>query len=244
MTLPGIGSYTAALWPLLVFPFRFQRWTATCFGSVPAFPGSRLNIDLPGTKTLLEKSLLPLIPKERPGDLNQALMELGATVCLPNGQPQCLLCPLKDLCTARKEGTICQIPVRKEKKPRRMERKTVLILQWENKIALQKRPEQGLLAGLWEFPWLEGTYTEKRLREALEAVDVVRVSRLPQAKHIFTHIEWQMTGYWLEVAKPIEPFLWVEAEQLKKEYAVPSAYGSFLEEIWKRQRRLENMEEK
>ena len=233
LALPGIGSYTAGAIASIGFSIPVPAVDGNVLRVCARLAGSEANIDLPSTKTLLEKSLLPLIPKERPGDFNQALMELGATVCLPNGAPQCLLCPLKDLCIARKDGSISRIPVRKEKKARRMERKTVLLLCFEGKIALQKRPPTGLLAGLWEFPWMEGTYTEKRLRQLLKGLPLISVRRLPPANHIFTHIEWQMSGYLLNLSQTVEGFMWAEPRELKEVYAIPTAYRAFIEEIEK-----------
>ncbi len=132
-----------------------------------------------------------------PGDFNQALMELGAMVCLPNGVPSCGICPVRELCLARRENLIDQIPVRKKKKERRIEKKTVLVIRDSERALIRKRPAKGLLAGLWELPNYEGHLTrDAAVREAEKlGVSPVRIRPLPEARHIFSHVEWEMTGY-------------------------------------------------
>ena len=133
--------------------------------------------------------------------LNQAMMELGATVCGPNTAPRCDDCPVSGLCLGRQRGTAETLPVKKTKKERRVEEKTVLLLKRDGKIALRKRPKTGLLAGLWEFPNVEGALDETAAGAAVEAMGLSVIdwqSRLT-AKHIFTHVEWHMTGYALTV---------------------------------------------
>ena len=165
-------------------------------------------------------------PEGTRGTLTQALMELGATVCVPNGAPHCACCPVRDLCEARRCDTVSQYPVRKEKKSRRTEEYTVYILQCGEKIAVQKRPDSGLLAGLWELPHLDGR------RKAQQAIDDIAAWRTGAAElislrsctHIFTHIEWHMTAVHLLVTKMPERFTWVTPEQLASETALPTAF--------------------
>lgn len=160
------------------------------------------------------------------GTLTQALMELGATVCVPNGSPHCDVCPLRTECTAFRTGTVGEYPVRKSKKPRRIEEYTVYILQCGDRIALQKRPDTGLLAGLWELPHLDGT------REAQAALDsasafqtgTAEIVSLRKCVHIFTHIEWHMTAVHLLVTGMPDRFTWVTPEQLAADTALPTAF--------------------
>lgn len=167
---------------------------------------------------------------------NQATMELGATVCAPNGPPRCLECPARDFCLGRLRGTAEDLPVKGAKKPRRVEERTVFLLLRQGQVALRKRPKTGLLAGLWEFPNAEGALDEAAASAVVESWGLTPKqweSRLT-AKHIFTHVEWRMTGYTLEVAGdgPAD-FVWAGAEELG-ERAVPSAFARYSDEAKRR----------
>ena len=140
-----------------------------------------------------------------------------------------MLCPAAELCLGRKRGTAAQLPVKAAKKPRRVEDKTVFLLLRQGRVALRKRPAEGLLAGLWEFPNVEGTLDEAAAGAAVESWGLTARdwrSRL-NAKHIFTHVEWHMTGYVLEVTGegPAE-WTWADAAALG-ERAVPSAFERY-----------------
>ncbi|MBP0987937.1 MAG: A/G-specific adenine glycosylase [Oscillospiraceae bacterium] len=160
------------------------------------------------------------------GTLTQALMELGATVCVPNGTPLCECCPVRNDCQAFRSDTIRQYPVRREKKARKTEEYTVYILQCGDRIAVQKRPDSGLLAGLWELPHLSGK------RKAQQAIDDIADWRTGAAErisvrrctHIFTPIEWHMTAVHLLVTHMPERFTWVTPAQLAAETALPTAF--------------------
>lgn len=181
-----------------------------------------------------------------PGIFNQALMELGAIVCVPNGAPFCESCPVKDICAARAEGRIERLPVKSGKKPRKIEERTVLILQDGDRFLLQKRPERGLLAGLYEFPALSGFRTENEVLSEIAALglDAVQIKRLPDAKHIFTHVEWRMRGYLLKLAAEsrvdealanagwLRPHRFVTREETEAEYALPSAFSAFAKALF------------
>ena len=163
------------------------------------------DITLPAVKKRMESELLAVMPTDSPGDFNQALMELGATVCLPNGAPKCEVCPVRSLCRARAEDRLDEIPVKKKKKERRIEIKTVLILtDRRGRIALRKRPDNGLLAGMWELPSLEGALTREQAAAELEKQGILLtgegLSAAGNAKHIFSHVEWHMTGYRGQIA--------------------------------------------
>lgn len=138
-----------------------------------------------------------LFAENIPGALNQALMELGATVCLPNGAPLCEECPWSDLCLAKKHDRISELPVKSKAKARRIEERTVLILRDGDKVAIRKRPDQGLLAGLYELPNIEGKLNAEEVLAKVKQMHYmpIRIQKLTAAKHIFSHIEWHMTGY-------------------------------------------------
>lgn len=111
------------------------------------------------------------MPGECPGDFNQALMELGAVVCVPNGEPKCDVCPVAFCCGARAHGTIDRFPVKAQKKDRKLEDRTVLVIQDGEKTAIRRRPSRGLLAGLYELPNLKGHLSEEEVLESVKAMD-------------------------------------------------------------------------
>ncbi len=234
--LPGIGSYTAG------------AVSSIAFGNpVPAVDGNVLRIlarlrmddrDILDAKVkkAVEEELAVVMPTDRPGDFNQALMELGAMVCIPNGMAKCEECPWKELCQARKEDRVLEFPKKAPKKPRSIEEKTILVLQDAEKVALHKRPAKGLLAGMYEFPWLEGHRSEKQVLEYLEELGMkaIRIRKLEPAKHIFSHKEWHMTGYAVRVDELAglgmdkkEPFLFIDPAETKDKYPIPSAFAAY-----------------
>ena len=234
--LPGIGSYTAG------------AISSIAFGNpVPAVDGNvlrilaRLRVDDRDildakVKKAVEEELAAVMPVDRPGDFNQALMELGAMVCIPNGMAKCEECPWKEMCLARKEGRVLEFPKKARKKPRSIEEKTILVLQDAEKVALHKRPAKGLLAGMYEFPWLEGHRSEEQVLEYLEEMGMkaIRIRKLEPAKHIFSHKEWHMTGYAVRVDELAglgmdkkEPFLFIDPAETKDKYPIPSAFATY-----------------
>ncbi|WP_270842413.1 NUDIX domain-containing protein, partial [Mitsuokella multacida] len=188
----------------------------------------------------VEEALAPYYPSgQAAGALNQAFMDLGATVCLPHGAPHCATCPLARLCLAHDAGSEQQLPVKSKKAKRRVEQKTVLLLHQGRALALTKRPDQGLLAGLWELPNLPGHLTQEEVEAWLAACGLrpLTIARLPDARHIFSHVEWQMQGWAVELAAPVamvaegdDGFVWASPEELADAYSVPSAFQYFLHE--------------
>ena len=235
LKLAGIGSYTAG------------AVASIAFGQpVPAVDGnvlrvlSRLRTDdrdilEAGVKKSIEEELRGVIPKDRPGDFNQALMELGAMVCIPNGSPKCESCPWGELCQARIQNRITEYPKKAPKKPRSIEKKTVLVIRYGNLVALRRRPDRGLLAGLYEFPTMEGHCGEEQVITHLRQSGVVplRIRRLTEAKHIFTHKEWHMTGYSVRIddLSGMGEYVFVEPEKIRDQYPVPSAFAAYMEQI-------------
>lgn len=234
MKLPGIGSYTAGA----VSSIAFGHAAPAVDGNVLRVL-SRLRLDERDildakVKKEIEADLLEVIPKERSGDFNQALMELGAVVCVPNGVAKCGSCPWEALCEARKTGRISEFPKKAPKKPRSIEEKTILLIQDENKIALRKRADRGLLAGMYEFPAMEGYQTQDKVISYLKAQGVrpLRIGKLPASKHIFTHKEWHMIGYVvrvdeLERMQPSKELLFATLQEVKENYPIPSAFAAY-----------------
>ena len=182
-------------------------------------------------KTKVEAALRPIIPQGRAGMFTQAMMELGATVCVPNGEPLCGECPWQALCLAYAHGTTDRIPVKAKPKARRLEKKTVLVIRDGDRVLLQKRPDQGLLAGMYEFPYLEGYLSEKAVLDFVkeQGLSPIRIQKLPEAKHIFSHVDWRMRGYAVLVEEPQAEsgFLFVEPSASEEHYAIPAAYAAY-----------------
>ena len=168
------------------------------------------------------------IDLQRPGAYNQAMMDLGATVCLPNGAPKCEICPARTVCEAYKNGLTEVLPVRAKKKSRRVEERTVLLLFQGGKVALRKRPDTGLLAGLWEYPNLPKSLDEAGALLALAQMGLSAESIAPagSAKHIFTHIEWDMKGYFADVAGENDDLFWADTAAFDAA-AIPTAFKKF-----------------
>lgn len=166
-----------------------------------------------------------------PGAVNQALMELGATVCMPNGAPLCGDCPWMGACLARREGRIGELPVRSRAGARRCEERTVLVIQDGDRVAIRKRPQRGLLAGLYELPNVEGHLDEDEVLAFVKGMHLapLRIKRLDDAKHIFSHIEWQMWGYavLVEEEENVQEFLFVDAIDAGERYAIPAAFAAY-----------------
>ncbi len=233
--LCGIGSYTAG------------AIASIAFGqAVPAVDGNVLRIlarlradgrDILDAKVKksVEEDLAGVMPQDRPGDFNQALMELGAVVCIPNGSPKCGECPWRELCRARLQEQVSSYPVKSAKKPRRVEEKTILLIRHGDRYALRKRPERGLLAGMYEFPSLEGHQSEEQVLAHLKRSGVVpmRIRALQPSKHIFTHKEWHMTAYLVRVddLSGMGEYVFVEPDKMRDEYPVPSAFAAYMELI-------------
>ena len=229
--LPGIGDYTAAAICSICFGYPAPVVDGNVLRVRARFLADYGDIRLPETKKRTREQLLPLYDGVDSGELNQALMELGALVCRPNGEPDCDACPLRDACRSRETQLWRELPFKSPSKPRKVEDKTVYLLRCEGKYALRKRPETGLLAGLWELPNLPGTM---EAQEALDAaadwgVHPAAVRQMTEREHIFTHITWKMRGYEIDCAALSPEFTWAEVSELRETYSLPTAFRQFLE---------------
>lgn len=215
-SLPGIGDYTAGAICSIAYDMPCPAVDGNVLRILTRLLADGRNID--GGKIKAEFSaLLKEVYPEEAGDFCQALMELGAIVCVPNGAPLCGECPWATLCRAHLENREEEFPVRAEKRARKREKLTVLVLEKDGKYALQKRTEKGLLAGLWQFP----------LFEEVEPAAFGEVVKAKNAKHIFTHVEWHMTGFFVKAREFFPDYVWVSSEELKSGYALPSAFKAF-----------------
>lgn len=230
--LPGIGPYTAGA----ICSIAYNMPTAAVDGNVLRVVSRLTNedtpIDLPAYRKSVEQRLNAIYPAQA-GAFTQAIMELGATVCGPNRAPECDICPCRDFCLGKAAGTALQLPVRLPKKSRRLEEKTVFILSCNGRFALLKRKNHGLLAGLWEFP---NVPERLEMQPALQQIEKFglkprEVLRQIEKKHIFTHVQWDMRGIYVEVSGETGDFSWMDAKEIEENAALPTAFRQFWEEI-------------
>lgn len=235
IALPGIGDYTASAIASAAFGQREAAVDGNVLRVFTRLTDCHRDITDLKVRRAVREQVGTVMPRAA-DDIrifNQATMELGATVCVPGGPPKCGLCPARDFCLGRIRQTASALPVKAPKKERKIEEKTVFLLQREDgRIALKKRPGSGLLAGLWEFPNVSGTLDGGAGQELLSHWGLTPRDwrKRLTAKHIFTHVEWHMTGYSLLVSGAgTENFFWAGSADLDK-IAVPSAFAKYLAE--------------
>ncbi len=224
--LPGVGDYTAGAICSIAFGQGVPAVDGNVLRVYARMMGDDGDISAPQMKKKVTQALKAVIPVHAAGAFNQALMELGATVCLPNGAPLCKRCPAQGFCAALAQNRIAGLPVKAPKKPRRVEERTVWLVFLGNHVALRRRPGQGLLAGLWEFPNEEGS-GPLPARWGIEALSDEYAGR---ARHIFTHIEWHMALREVEAGTDGLPpgWVWAGGAELEEKYAVPNAFDGAL----------------
>lgn len=242
LSLKGIGEYTAGAISSIAYQIPVPAVDGNVLRVISRVEANDEDILKASTKKRVREELIEIMPEDRAGDFNQALMELGATVCLPNGKPLCESCPWDTVCQAYKQDRVMEFPVKQPKKKRKIEQRTVFLLYSKGKIAVCKRPDTGLLAGLWEFPNELGKLGIEEAKQKLEQWGITQYEfeETAKGKHIFSHIEWQMSGYFVEIEdgdaidwRELE-FEWISVEEMKKSYAIPSAYELFLRELEKK----------
>lgn len=236
--LPGVGDYTAGAIGSIAFGLRVPCVDGNVLRVITRVTDDQREIDRGNTRSEITEAVARIVPANRPGDFNQALMELGATVCLPNGEPLCGQCPLSSLCKGKQRGTAEILPRKTPKKQRRVEERTVFLLYHQERVALRKRPAQGLLANLWEFPSVHGHLSPEQAIPYLKTLGLSsdKLKPGPRAKHIFSHVEWHMTCLEGEVGLTdslSESILWANASRLEEDTAVASAFKTYKQHVQK-----------
>ncbi len=233
--LPGVGAYTAGA----IAAFAYGADAVAIDGNVLRV-AARLffeegDILDPKTRARIEARISALLPSGEASAFGQGLIELGATVCVPNAKPKCEICPLAPYCEAHARGLESILPNRRPKAKRRIEEKTVLIVRSPSSVLIRRRPDTGLLAGLWEVPSLDGRASEREILAFLRALrldEVLRMEPAAPSKHIFTHVEWRMTAFSVSVAEQEsilpEPYRLVSPAELAERYPLPSAFSAYL----------------
>lgn len=232
-SLTGIGNYTAGAISSFAFGIPKPAVDGNVLRVISRILASEEDIMKQSVRTKIEEALEKVIPPDCPSDFNQALIELGAIVCVPNGEPKCEICPVSHLCRAREQGRQMQLPVKKKSKARRIENRTVLIFQDGDAVAIHKRPAKGLLAGLYEFPNLPGHLTMDEVLAYSKTIGLtpIHIKPLQDAKHIFSHVEWHMTAYAVRVDELEKnctaPMLFARPEEIQQTYSIPSAFEAY-----------------
>ena len=240
LTLPGVGRYTAGAVGSIAYDLPVVAVDGNVLRVAARIMGDEGDVLTDATRRRIEDAITPCVPTPGAGDFNQSLIELGATVCLPGGSAKCHECPLQLLCAAKRDGRVTELPVRIVKTKRKFEDLTVLLLRTTDKngefrYLIRRRPDAGLLGGLYEFPHMSGHATAREVTEALTAEGAVvhSISSLPEGKHIFTHITWRMIGYLCDVTLPdttpagIFQGLLVSADETAEKYSIPSAFTTY-----------------
>lgn len=234
-SLTGIGSYTAGAVSSFAFGLPKPAVDGNVLRVVSRLLASEEDIMKASVRTKIEQALEKVIPPDCPSDFNQGLIELGAVVCVPNGEPKCEECPLAHLCRAKALGIQTTLPVKKKAKERRIEERTVLVFRDGDAVAIRKRPKKGLLAGMYEFPNREGHLTDDQVIAYSKSIGLtpLRIQPLGEAKHIFSHVEWRMTGYLVKVDELekncTEEMLFARPEEIRARYSMPSAFEAYAE---------------
>lgn len=232
LKLTGVGEYTAGAIASIAFHRPVPAVDGNVLRVVARLSDCSDNILNESVRRRFREELEKVIPHDRPGDFNQALMELGALVCLPNTEPKCEVCPCREFCLAYARGHQTALPVREKDKGKRKEEKTVFILRRGDCEAVRQRPNEGLLASLWEYPNVEGTLNEQQAAKQLAEWDIIPHNWLKTAhkKHIFTHIVWEMTVYTIEImGRGCNEWSW-RSEENTDDYPMPTAFSKLRRE--------------
>jgi len=233
LSLPGIGSYTAGAISSIAFQISKPAVDGNVLRVLSRYLAYNDDILKNRVRSYFERLVEHIIPQGEASDFNQSLIELGALVCIPNGEPNCSYCPLSLLCRANREGLQQLLPIRSKSKPRRLESHTILVIRDHSSIVLHKRPKKGLLAGLYELPNRIGHLTEEEVHNYCNkiGVNINSIKTLPASTHIFSHIEWNMMGYeiWVqELAQVKSPYFVVKREMLEEVYSIPTAFATYV----------------
>lgn len=237
LKLQGIGSYTAGAIASIAYGIPVPAVDGNVLRILTRVGADDTDIMKPAFRKQVETQLRTYMESDEfdsdhSGAYNQALMELGATVCVPNGAPHCEKCPWQEVCQARKQNRIMELPVKSKAKERRIEEKTILVIRDGSRVAIKKRPAKGLLAGLYELPNVAGTLSQEQVLTSVKEMGLspIRIQKLEPAKHIFSHVEWHMSGYAIlveEVEANVNELLFVEAWDSQERYAIPAAFAAY-----------------
>lgn len=236
LELPGIGDYTSSAIASISFGEQVASVDGNVLRVVSRLFGFYDDITKKETVKKITNVVEELMLNQDAGKMNQAWMELGALICIPNGMPKCNSCPLQNFCIARAKNIISEIPVKPQKKSRKNILLTVLLLEYNDKWFIHKRSASGLLANLWEYINLENHLSIEEVISWCEqhGMIVEMIEKMISSKHIFTHLEWNMKGYHIRISsmkEELESTKLVSATEIKQIYSIPSAFQIYTDYI-------------
>lgn len=232
--LTGIGNYTAGAISSFAYGIPKPAVDGNVLRVISRITGSSEDIMKQSVRKKMEELLEQVIPADAASDFNQGLIELGAIVCAPNGVPDCAACPVRGWCAAHAEGRETELPVKKKAAPRRIEKRTIVIFRDGETRGIRRRPDTGLLAGLYELPGLEGHLSYEEVLEYSKSIGLVplRIQPLGAAKHIFSHVEWHMIGYQIRVDELEKScnadMIFARPQEIQKRYPIPAAFEKYI----------------
>ena len=225
-TLPGVGDYTAGAIASIAWGEPEPAVDGNVLRVLTRVLACPDDILQPKTRAGIASLLRGHYPRgERAGLLTEGIMELGETVCLPNAAPKCEACPLNTICRACLRGETDRYPVKSPPRERRIVQRTILLLRCGERYAVRKRSGKGLLAGLWEFPNVEGALGEAEVRALIQSHggSVLAIEPCGEAKHVFTHVEWHMRGCRVHISEELPDLLWKTPEEIRRDCPIPTA---------------------
>lgn len=230
--LSGIGEYTAGAISSIAYDQRVPAVDGNVLRVLSRVTGSKKDVLESKTKREFKQKLQKIMPKQA-GDFNEGLMELGELICLPKGKPLCKSCPLQNICIANNQKLTNEIPVRHQKINRKKEEKTVFLFVFKDEIAIRKRQKTGLLANMYEFPNENKNLTHKEIENILKRwnLKAIKMENIGVHHHIFSHIEWDMIGYKIQVEGKNQEFLWKKKQEIINRYPMPGAFMPFRKKI-------------
>lgn len=230
LELPGIGEYTAGAIASIAFQEKVPAVDGNVLRVLARITGDTKDILLPETKKEVTKKLKEIMP-DNSGNFNQGIMEIGETICIPNGEPFCSKCPLQNYCVAYRDQLTNILPVRVKKIKRKIQEKSIFLIHYKDQFAIRKRPAEGLLANMYEFPNIDKFLTKEIIEKQLKEWNLssIKMQEIGKCNHIFSHIEWNMLGYKIEVKEKNKEFIWKTVKEIEEEYSIPTAFGKWKE---------------
>lgn len=234
--LCGIGAYTAGAIASIAYGIPVPAVDGNVLRVWARLTGDGRDILQPAVQKAAREDIAAVIPEDCAAAFTQAMIELGATVCVPAGEARCTACPLQAFCTALAEDRTDTLPVRSKAKPRKIVPMTVLMIYDGERAVLHKRPDTGLLAGMYEFYQLQGALTADQVAQHVRSLglEITKIGQPIAVKHIFTHLEWHMTGYLVRVndVTPVADRLTCATlDEIGSKYPIPSAHRAFKEKM-------------
>lgn len=230
-SLPGIGPYTSGAIASIAFGQKEPAIDGNVLRVISRITANTGDIKDKNVKADIEEIIRQVLAENRAGDFNQALMDIGATVCIPNGEPKCNICPLSTFCEGYNQGIAHTLPVKTAKKKRKIEERTIFLLHYRDQFALKKRPNKGLLSKLWEYPNVDDYMSEKEMKKLLKSWGLLTGSilELNNSKHLFSHIEWHMKAYYIKVEaiQRDNDFTWASKKEMEEKYSIPTAFKEY-----------------